>query len=245
MEPKFQSSFIPKGPLATSGSVAGIQPKRSLVGFLAKAIFVITLILALAVVGYKFYLRSDINKMGADLEAAKAKLDPNVITEISNLNTRIVSTQTLLQNHVVLSPFFDFLQESTLKTVRFNDMAYISDEKGTTMLMHGQAKGYAAVSLQSDAFSKTKYFKNPVFSNLDLDNKGNVVFTFTATVDPSIISYKTAIEGGKITVPRSLTGTTTPAVTGTSTPATVQATSTKPVATTTPKTATSTPVIKR
>ena len=43
---------------------------------------------------------------------------------------------------------------------------------------------------QSDLFTQSKYFIDPVFSNLSLDNSGNVIFDLEFTVDPSFVNYK-------------------------------------------------------
>ena len=57
----------------------------------------------------------------------------------------------------------------------------------------GKNTGYTAIALQSDLFSSDKYKKyiiDPVFSNLSLDDKGNVLFDLEFSVDPTFIDYK-------------------------------------------------------
>lgn len=197
MEPKFQSSFIPKGPIATSGSVSRLsrESNRGLLGTLAIFVFTFSVLISLGVFGYELLLKANINKMGGNLASAKASLEPDKIVKIANLDERIVSTGELLENHVALSPLFDYLEASTLKTVRFSDFRYDSNEKGLMLSMRGQARGYAAVALQSEIFNQSQYIKQPIFSDLDLDEKGNVTFTFRAVLDPSFISYKKATSG--------------------------------------------------
>ena len=56
--------------------------------------------------------------------------------------------------------------------------------------MSGQAVGYRSVALQSDLFAKNKYFLDPVFSNLSLDEKGNVLFDLDFSVDLNFVNYK-------------------------------------------------------
>jgi hypothetical protein len=46
------------------------------------------------------------------------------------------------------------------------------------------------VALQSDLFAQNKNLIDPVFSNLTLDDKGNVDFDLEFSVDPSFINYK-------------------------------------------------------
>ena len=192
MEPKFQSSFIPKGPIATTGSATRLSRggSRSVLGTLAAFIFALSVIILVGVFGYERFLISNISKMGGNLTTARASLKPEVITKISHLDERIISTRDLLENHIVLSPLFDYLENSTLKTVRFSQFQYQSTEKGLTLNMRGQARGYSAVALQSEVFNKSPYLKEPIFADLDLDDRGNVTFSFRAVVDPSVVSYK-------------------------------------------------------
>lgn len=217
MEPKFQSSFIPKGPVATTGTATRIsrESRASLLGTLALFIFVLSLILSVGVFGYERYLISHIGKMGTDLVAAKASLQPEVINAIARLDERIVSTGDLLNNHIVLSPLFDYLEASTLKSVRFNEFQYQTTEQGLTLMMRGQARGYAAVSLQAQIFNKSPYMKNPIFSDLDLDDKGNVTFSFKTQLDPSIVSYKKSVNSIPVTSVPVAPPVTAPAATST------------------------------
>ena len=56
--------------------------------------------------------------------------------------------------------------------------------------MSGIAIGYRSVSLQSDLFAKNKNLIDPIFSNLTLDNSGNVLFDLNFLVDPVFVNYK-------------------------------------------------------
>src|SRR3989344_8952213 len=127
MEPKFQSSFIPKGPIssATPDTPMGRKTReKSLFAFLALIIFNISIVLALGVFGYKFYLKYNIDKMGADLEKARATLQPETIDELTRLNDRLALAKDLIANHRALTPLFEFLEISTPVSVRFSDFRY-------------------------------------------------------------------------------------------------------------------------
>jgi hypothetical protein len=52
--------------------------------------------------------------------------------------------------------------------------------------------GYRSIALQSDLFTQNKNLIDPVFSNLTLDNSGNVLFDLEFLVDPSFVNYKQA-----------------------------------------------------
>jgi len=242
MEPKFQSSFIPKGPIAAASPLAAqyVKPKKTILGLLSSTLFVIAIVLSIGVFGYTYYLRSNIAKMGRDLEAARATLQPDTVKELVNANKRIIGIETLLKKHTALSPFFDFLENTTLKTVRFTDFGYVTDAKGITIDMKGEARSYTDVALQSDAFNRSGVFKNPVFSNLNLNTKGNVTFSFKAQIDPSTVLYSKYIQTqpaaaalpAMSAVATTTAATSTPRTSAASTTATSTASSTKPLKTT-------------
>ena len=199
MDPKFQSSFIPKGPIVSSSTISGGSrtPSHGLFGFIASVVFFIVVLLAAGLFGYEKYLLSSIAQRGDDLNKAREALNPGTIRDLLKLNSRIVSTQDILSKHTVLSPLFDFLESSTYKSVRYTVFNF-SNDKDLTITLSGQARGYAAVALQADTLSRSKYILNPVFSDLTLDDKGNVLFSFKASLSPDIISYKRQIDSGEL-----------------------------------------------
>jgi hypothetical protein len=59
--------------------------------------------------------------------------------------------------------------------------------------MRGIAIGYRSVALQADLFTtkeEGKNFIDPVFSNLTLDDAGNVLFDLEFALDPDFVDYK-------------------------------------------------------
>jgi len=215
MEPKFQSSFIPKGPIVSNVPGAPIgrrtRQEKSLFYILASTVFIVSVLSALGVFGYKFYLKYSIDKMGADLEDARMTLQPEVIRELTRLDNRILSSQKLLARHQILSPLFEFFEVSTPKTVRFKDFSYTKTPQGLELKIIGEARGYAALALQADIFDKSQYFKTPIFSDLSLNEKGDVNFSFKAMLDPTLVSYERKVErlGASPIVPTESTSTST------------------------------------
>ena len=192
MDPKFQSSFIPKGSVvSTTASVSAGRKikKKGLLAFLALIIFSTSVLLAVGMFGYKFYLKYRIETMGVDLERARATLEPETIRELTRLNDRMISTQELISKHHILTPLFEFLEKSVPIRVRFSNFRYSVTEKGLELSMRGEARGYAALALQADIFSKSQYFKDSIFSDLNLNERGDVDFSFKAIVDPNLVSY--------------------------------------------------------
>ncbi len=223
------------GAIPRSGPVTR---QRDVLSFIAKGIFGLTVLAAAGVIGYKWYLGYSIGQMSAQLEAAREEIAQGQTGELIKLNDRIVSTETLIQSHRVVSPLFTFLESSTPKTVRFSDFTFGEDQEGPFVVLRGAALTYAALALEADVIYKNKNLKNPVFSDLRLDDKGNVTFSLKAGVTPEFISYAKTV--GRTSLPGLPVG---PAVVATSTlpVATSTATTTPRAATSTPRAATSTP----
>ncbi len=159
-------------------------------GVIAFLIFAVALLGSIGVYGYQKFLESRIAKMGSDLEAARQSLEADALNQVMRLNSRIESTQKIVDSHTAMSPLFDFLEINTVKTVRFTNFSFDQKGNGLKLALRGEARGYTALALQADLFNKSKYIRNPVFTDLRLDEKGNVAFSFTADLDNSLISYK-------------------------------------------------------
>lgn len=155
-------------------------------------IFIFAVIASISVFAYKKYLENSISKMQVELTNAREALQPNLIKELSRANARFLSAQSLLDSHVTLSRFFDLLQTLTLQSVRFNKFAYtMNDEGKVSVTLSGEARSYSALAVQSKVFSENPNFVDTIFSNLDLNESGNVVFSFKTQVNPRLISYST------------------------------------------------------
>jgi hypothetical protein len=194
MESKISTSFIPKKVLNTAPK----RDKGSNIGI----VFLITLIIFISVIAlavsaflYQQFLVQDINRKKSSLERARAAFDPNLIQELSRLDDRIQASNSILDNHQIVSSLFDLLENITLKSISFDNFSYKTDEAGrVSIVMDGRASNFSSVALQSDVFSDSKFIEEPIFSNLNLDNKGNVIFNFAAFINPQLVLYKNFIQ---------------------------------------------------
>ncbi len=192
MDTKFQTSFIPKKPLVDT---SGRPYSRPVSVFLVVAIiiFILSLGSALGVFVYKKVLIGRIANMDADLVKAKNAFEPSFLDNINKLNKRIESSKKIMDSHSAVSPLFDLFENKTLATIKFDSMNYELKDDGTASLsIAGQGKNFSSIALQSDVFGQDKNIKSPVFSDLNPDLRGNIVFKFSASLDSSLISYKNA-----------------------------------------------------
>lgn len=200
METKFQTSFIPKKPVV----MAEQSSSRGMGLFLLLSIVIFLVSLGLA--GYVFLeknlLIQNITKNKDIIEQNKSGLVENSVTveSLVNLNSRINVANILLSKHTAISPIFDFLQQTTLKSVRFKNFTFSAmgkSEAGTSRVsvqMSGQARDWETVASQADEFGKPEYKKiitEPKISNLSLGADGSITFLFTAYMSPDFLVYRT------------------------------------------------------
>jgi len=186
-----KQSFIPKKTLSEQG-----KKKRRTFGLffgVSIIIFILTIAIAGATYSYRSFLENRISNMAQSLERAKQAFEPSLILELKRLNARINSASDTLANHIALSEFLGLLEGSTLKTVQFSRFDYEVSGDMVQISLRGKARNYSSVALQSDLFGESKFIKNPIFSNLGLDQNGNVTFDVTADIDSSLILYKESI----------------------------------------------------
>ena len=194
MEQNFQTSFIPKKPILKESAVSA----RPVGIFFIISLFVLFTIL-LATGGLYFYkgiLAKKITDLENTLNLAKNRFEPSKITELQVLDKRLKASSEILSKHITIIPIFNALEQITMKSVRFTKFIYNlgNEEKATIDIkMSGMAIGYQSIALQSDLFAKNKNLIDPVFSNLTLDNNGNVIFDLEFSVDPSFVNYKQAL----------------------------------------------------
>lgn len=191
METKFQTSFIPKTAITPS---ADFRPRKqtSLLLVLSFFLFLVSILLGGLSFGYEKYLTKQKEDVSASISDNVKKFEEDTIRTYARLDNKIDTAKLLLEKHIALSYFLDFLQKETLKSIRFLDMAYTlgADGKTADIQMNAQASGYNAVAFQSTTFSKQSSLKNMIFSNLDLDKTGNVVFKLAFKLDSSFVYYK-------------------------------------------------------
>ncbi len=194
MDQNFQTSFIPKKPIIEE-RVVPVRP----VGILAVISIFILFTVALATGGLYLYrgsLEKNITQMINNLNLAKNRFEPSKITELQVLDKRLRASSEILSHHVAITPIFEALAAITMKTVRYTKFSYdleTNKDVKVVVKMSGLAVGYRSIALQSDIFTtkdEGKNFIDPVFSNLTLDDKGNVLFDLEFSVDPRFINYQ-------------------------------------------------------
>jgi hypothetical protein len=192
-ETKFNTSFIPKKPVATPAgqSVATFKKKGpnifSLIGLF---IFFASLVATAGVYGWKYQIENDIAGQIEDLKKARNEFDEQTVANATRLNERLMSVKNILENHTAPSSVFALLEDVILKSVKLNNFTYASQADGTVKLSgSGSAAGYESIVLQSDEFGYAGQFRDVIFSNVQSSANSGVSFSFSAAVDSGLFLY--------------------------------------------------------
>ncbi|MFA6397738.1 MAG: hypothetical protein WDK96_02735 [Candidatus Paceibacterota bacterium] len=191
METDFQTSFIPKKPL--SEDRVEVKRPTSIVTLISIIIFIVALIATGGVYLYKSSLEKQKTTKKQQLELASKAFEKSLIDTLQTLDKRIIASEQILSKHIAVSPIFEALQLSTLKSIQYTKFNYELVNEGTNakvnVKMSGKARDYNSIALQADEFTTNKYIQDVVFSNLKPDKKGYPAFDLDFSVHPDFVLY--------------------------------------------------------
>ena len=195
MEPKFQTSFIPKRPIGSSQS-SGNDTIRStnIFSVVATIVFIVTILVSIGLFFYKNILTNQIADADKSIVAARADFEPEKIQELIDANARIASVKDLLENHIVVSKVLVLMQDLTVRKMRFTELDYVNKNNDPTINITGEVQTYNALAEQQDVFLNNEFMKDPVFSDFNLGDNGYLSVKFSSRLDPSLVSYKKMVE---------------------------------------------------
>lgn len=200
MDNQIKTSFIPRKNIdaAATFQTGAVMPKRTgrtIFSLMATLIFLATIAGGGLVYVWQIKIKKDIAGQIETMKKARDSFDENFIQDAGRLNARIESAKGMLVNHVSPSSLYGLLEEYTLQTVAFTQFGFKDNQDGTIAISgSGEALRYESIVLQSDAFGKSGYLRNVIFTNLRPDaNNQKIGFTFQATLDPKLILYRNSI----------------------------------------------------
>jgi hypothetical protein len=184
MDPKFQTSFIPKK-MPMIGSSVPTAPKGGSGTSIFMILAVLVFIISLAAAGGSYLYRDSVTAkqivLKKQLSDRENQFNISLIEQLKATNVKIDAAKQLLTNHVAFSQIFAIISQLTIENVRFMSLdvgapADIGATDGVKISMHGYGTSFTAVAFQSDVLGKLQQY-------------GTVSFGFTATVKPSSLLY--------------------------------------------------------
>lgn len=230
---------MPRQSATAGGAYPGQKSPRSFFLLVGVLVFTLTVLAYGGLFVYSKYVTKSNEEKKAKVEAAIKDFEPKLTQELTLIKNRIDVGKTLLDNHKAVSLLFSLLELNTVQVLRFKEVniSYVPESKKIALSMKGEARSYNAIAYQSDVFSKVEQMKNPVFSNLTIDDKGVISFDFSAELDTNSVLYKNLFKDFTLPAVSAAVSTSTPTATSTSGSTSGQTR----VGTSTPRTGTTTP----
>ncbi|OHA58194.1 MAG: hypothetical protein A2571_02950 [Candidatus Vogelbacteria bacterium RIFOXYD1_FULL_44_32] len=187
-----QSSFIPR-------ENVGLRPRREstmgIMMMIALIIVGLSLFLFAGAYSYRYVLDLQVNKpcagdgtacgLKATVENTRRNLGIDSINRYNRLDKKMKVAESLINSHTNMVPLFDLLERLTLHTVRFTKL----DLDGDKVFLEGVAVGYTDLAAQLKVLEASNSLRGAVFSNLGLDQSGNVTFSLELVPVPSLLAY--------------------------------------------------------
>lgn len=188
-----KASFIPKKTLTRP---VYAESKFSFFSFVSFLLLIISILILGGTYFYKGFLNKKTDTLFDSLKRAEDMLDPVFIEQMKSLDGKIETAKTLLAQHKMPTAIFEFLEQSTIKTVRFsnfdlsvNSPKDLGGSPEIVLNLSGIANSYASLALQSREFQKNENVKNIILSGLSLGERGDVKFSAQIIIDPGYLIY--------------------------------------------------------
>ncbi len=195
MDPQVQASFIPKRSLESGSRGAG----AGLFFLLALVIFAVSIISAGGAFLYQQFLNKSLADKKVSLDRAQGAYEPGTIQDLVRMDARINQAKVLFSKHIAASGIFSYLSTQTLESVSFTSFDFkLSPDGSAKISMAGTANSFSTVALQSDQLGSSKVLRDVVFSNITVGSGGDVDFSVSASVDPSLISYTSTLQAADV-----------------------------------------------
>jgi hypothetical protein len=197
-----QNSFIPKTDEINTPTGGRKRSGGSLFILFSLGLFVVAFVCAVGLFFYKQNVKSNLADRKQELKQARSGFDPALINELDQLDTRISTTEKLLESHTAITPVFPIIESVTLTSVSFSSMKIAhkqtsdqdspsgnSESGNFTVSLGGIGPGYPTVALQSSELADHDKIRNPILSDFSLNNEGNVEFSVQFTIPKEELLY--------------------------------------------------------
>lgn len=207
MEPKFNTSFIPKKSLQdvggnTNGRYVG---RRDVYGpgfFLSLLLFLVAVVATVGLFAYSKITEKSIEEKITLLEGKKAVFNSEDIVALIRADAQIKNAHKLVLEHVTLSELFNHLEKITLKRVQYTELQYegLPNETGLVTLT-GTAKNFQDVALQTEQYRTDDSLRNPIVQELERAEKEDVNFSIDVLTNIELLSFASMLKRGSVGVP--------------------------------------------
>lgn len=162
-----RSSFIPRQAAGAVPSRVRRKRRFHVFGFIATALLLASVILAVGLLFYKDYVLASLESEKAALEQERTRFDESSIASVTELDRRIAAAYYLLDEHIAPSKIFDALELTTKERVQFTSFNFERRPSGeVTVTIGGSTPEFKTVALQALQFGRNPLMEDAVFTQL-------------------------------------------------------------------------------
>lgn len=144
--------------------------------------------------GYEPYLQSQLINTQNQVGTLSNSISPTDQTELINFYSQISNLQTLLQNHVIATQFFTWLENNTEANVYYQSFSFTT---GNSVTLEASAATEADVNQQISIFENSPEVLSvsvPAVSAPTTGQKGGWSFNVTLTMAPALFLATTTTQ---------------------------------------------------
>ncbi len=192
MNPQNHTSFIPKKPVISYASASGKSGSHTdFLLVVSIIIFLISVVAYFGIWGMNYTQENVLDNKKIDIANAQSRQGRFVYEDNAEIVRRVEAFNSVFNKHLVISPLFTFLEQSTSKKIAFTSLEYkYADNNASTLVVTGYATDYAAIAEQSNFYNASNtVLINPVFSKFTDNQDKTIGFNLDANVRSEILLF--------------------------------------------------------
>lgn len=147
-------------------------------------LLIVSLLFSFGSILYKDALTRELEEIASKLLAIQGERDAETEENVRDFAARILTIDSVLDNHIYASQIFAFLERVTHPRAQWKDFAFRAQDG--TITMNGATENYTTLGEQIIAFEQNTNIHNLIISNIQLDKSGRVLFGVSFRVDEAL-----------------------------------------------------------
>lgn len=186
MAQQINASFIPKKEVrARAPRVRSVGANLFLL--IGVIVFLTALLASLGVFLWGEQLDAQNSRSLQSLTDSREDFAIATIQEFIEVNSRLESAESILDNHINVTEIFDILEQDTLQDIYLSNFSFDTQGSEVVISARGYAPTYAHVALQADQYSANNLINDLILSGVNQAREGGIQFDLNFSLERDIL----------------------------------------------------------
>jgi len=131
--------------------------------------------------------QSNLEVVEQQIATQKTKEMTSLENVIKGYKAEIDTFAPYLNNHILVTKFFDFLEENTHPNIYFSQMSL--KPSSASVSLSGKSDSFLSLGQQLMILGDSSMVKSVSLSNISLSEEGSIVFSVGIYLDPTLFKY--------------------------------------------------------